>query len=184
MSRKSAVVAIGGNSLIKDKQHQTVRDQYIAAGETCWHVASMIKDGWDVAIGQARADEVLLGLHGNATRIPAVGFEGARLRNGAGERQCGHLAEGIDERGGRIGNGEHVAGFDALPSADGTAIKSQSFLENALLQLADGATEVLPGAKRVHKLQIEHPGSGLFGLLNNLFGCVHALFVLLECGQF
>jgi len=60
VSQKSAVVAIGGNSLIKDKQHQSVRDQYIAAGETCWHVASMIKDGWDVAIG-----------HGNG---PQVGF--------------------------------------------------------------------------------------------------------------
>jgi len=59
MARR-AVVAIGGNSLIKDKQHQTVRDQYIAAGETCWHIASMIKDGWDVAIG-----------HGNG---PQVGF--------------------------------------------------------------------------------------------------------------
>ncbi len=54
------MVAIGGNSLIKDKQHQSVRDQYIAAGETCWHVASMIRDGWDVAIG-----------HGNG---PQVGF--------------------------------------------------------------------------------------------------------------
>lgn len=60
MSGKTAVVAIGGNSLIKDKEHQTVRDQYIAAGETCWHIASMIKDGWDVAIG-----------HGNG---PQVGF--------------------------------------------------------------------------------------------------------------
>jgi len=60
MSGKRAVVAIGGNSLIKDKAHQTVRDQYIAAGETCWHVASMIKDGWDVVIG-----------HGNG---PQVGF--------------------------------------------------------------------------------------------------------------
>ncbi len=59
MARR-AVVAIGGNSLIKDKQHQTVRDQYIAAGETCWHIASMIRDGWDVAIG-----------HGNG---PQVGF--------------------------------------------------------------------------------------------------------------
>ena len=57
---KRAVVAIGGNSLIKDKQHETVRDQYVAAGETCWHIASMIKDGWDVAIG-----------HGNG---PQVGF--------------------------------------------------------------------------------------------------------------
>jgi carbamate kinase len=60
MRRKSAVVAIGGNSLIKDREHQTVRDQYIAAGETCWHIASMIKDGWNVAIG-----------HGNG---PQVGF--------------------------------------------------------------------------------------------------------------
>ena len=59
MSRR-AVVAIGGNSLIKDKEHESVRDQYVAAGETCWHVASMIKDGWDVAIG-----------HGNG---PQVGF--------------------------------------------------------------------------------------------------------------
>ena len=57
---KTAVVAIGGNSLIKDKFHQSVRDQYVAAGETCWHVASMIRDGWNVAIG-----------HGNG---PQVGF--------------------------------------------------------------------------------------------------------------
>jgi carbamate kinase len=60
MAGKRAVVAIGGNSLIKDKMHQTVRDQYVAAGETCWHIASMIQDGWDVAIG-----------HGNG---PQVGF--------------------------------------------------------------------------------------------------------------
>jgi len=60
MAKKTAVVAIGGNSLIKDKLHQTVRDQYIAAGETCWHIASMIKNGWEVAI-----------THGNG---PQVGF--------------------------------------------------------------------------------------------------------------
>jgi carbamate kinase len=60
MDARTAVVAIGGNSLIKDKFHQSVRDQYIAAGETCWHIAAMIRDGWDVAIG-----------HGNG---PQVGF--------------------------------------------------------------------------------------------------------------
>jgi carbamate kinase len=57
---KVAVVAIGGNSLIKDPQHQTVEDQYRAAGETCAHIAAMIKAGWDVAI-----------THGNG---PQVGF--------------------------------------------------------------------------------------------------------------
>ena len=58
--RKVAVVAIGGNSLIKDKQHQSVQDQYKAAGDTAFHIAKMIKAGWDVAIG-----------HGNG---PQVGF--------------------------------------------------------------------------------------------------------------
>lgn len=60
MSRKLAVVAIGGNSLIKDEQHKSVEDQYQAAKETCYHIADMIEAGWDVAIG-----------HGNG---PQVGF--------------------------------------------------------------------------------------------------------------
>jgi carbamate kinase len=58
--RKIAVVAIGGNSLIKDKKHQSVEDQYQAAQETARHIADMIEAGWDVAIG-----------HGNG---PQVGF--------------------------------------------------------------------------------------------------------------
>lgn len=59
-NERLAVVAIGGNSLIKDKQHQTVPDQYEAARETCAHIAGMIQQGWNVAIG-----------HGNG---PQVGF--------------------------------------------------------------------------------------------------------------
>ncbi len=57
---KVAVVAIGGNSLIKDKDHQTVPDQFAATRETCIHIANMIKQGWDVVI-----------THGNG---PQVGF--------------------------------------------------------------------------------------------------------------
>jgi carbamate kinase len=57
---KLAVIAIGGNSLIKDKTHQSVEDQYQAAKETTYHIADMIEQGWDVAIG-----------HGNG---PQVGF--------------------------------------------------------------------------------------------------------------
>jgi len=60
VARRTAVIAIGGNSLIKDRYHQTVRDQYIAAGETCWHIAGMIQAGWEVAV-----------THGNG---PQVGF--------------------------------------------------------------------------------------------------------------
>ncbi len=59
-NRKVAVVAIGGNSLIKDSNHQSVEDQYQAAKETTFHIADMIEAGWNVAIG-----------HGNG---PQVGF--------------------------------------------------------------------------------------------------------------
>jgi len=60
MAKNTLVVAIGGNSLIRDAQHQSVPDQYRALGETSGHIARIIKDGWHVAIG-----------HGNG---PQVGF--------------------------------------------------------------------------------------------------------------
>jgi carbamate kinase len=60
MSEKIAVIAIGGNSLVKDKAHQSVEDQFQAIKETSLHIADMIEDGWTVAIG-----------HGNG---PQVGF--------------------------------------------------------------------------------------------------------------
>src|SRR5512142_815433 len=60
MTKKLAVVAIGGNSLIKDEKHVTVEDQYQAAKETCYHIADLIAQGWEVAVG-----------HGNG---PQVGF--------------------------------------------------------------------------------------------------------------
>lgn len=60
MAKKVAVIAIGGNSLIKDKNHQSVEDQYQAAKDTCIHIADMIEAGYEVVIG-----------HGNG---PQVGF--------------------------------------------------------------------------------------------------------------
>ena len=57
---KRLVIAIGGNSLIKDKAHMTVPDQYAAAEETMPHIVDLVEQGWDVAI-----------THGNG---PQVGF--------------------------------------------------------------------------------------------------------------
>ena len=59
-ARKVAVVAIGGNSLIRGTGHQSVEDQREAAKETTRHIAEMVEAGWNVAIG-----------HGNG---PQVGF--------------------------------------------------------------------------------------------------------------
>lgn len=55
-----AVVAVGGNALIKDKSRQSVQDQYDCAKDTMSHIVDMIEKGWDVIIS-----------HGNG---PQVGF--------------------------------------------------------------------------------------------------------------
>ncbi len=57
---KVAVVAIGGNSLIKDREHQTVKDQYEAIEETSHHIAKLVEMGYETVI-----------IHGNG---PQVGF--------------------------------------------------------------------------------------------------------------
>jgi carbamate kinase len=74
--KKVAVVAIGGNSLIKSKEQQTVEDQYEAAKETAGHLVDMIEKGWDIAVG-----------HGNG---PQVGFI---LRRS----EIAHRVEGLHE---------------------------------------------------------------------------------------
>lgn len=58
--KQLAVIAIGGNSLIRDNSHQTVEDQYDAVCETAKHIVGMIEQGFDVVI-----------THGNG---PQVGF--------------------------------------------------------------------------------------------------------------
>ncbi|HAE85397.1 MAG TPA: carbamate kinase [Anaerolineaceae bacterium] len=55
-----AIVAVGGNALIKDNQHKSVHDQFAAAVDTMKHIADMIAEGWNVVV-----------THGNG---PQVGF--------------------------------------------------------------------------------------------------------------
>ncbi len=55
-----AVVAVGGNALIIDKDHQSIPDQYKAATVTSRYVADMVAAGWRVVL-----------THGNG---PQVGF--------------------------------------------------------------------------------------------------------------
>ncbi|MBT3240429.1 MAG: carbamate kinase [Chloroflexi bacterium] len=60
MNSKIAVVAVGGNALITNKNNKTVLDQFDAAKETMGHISSMIEQGWNVVL-----------THGNG---PQVGF--------------------------------------------------------------------------------------------------------------
>jgi carbamate kinase len=57
---KLAVVAIGGNSLIRDKTHLSIPDQYQEVALTARHITDMIEAGWNVIV-----------THGNG---PQMGF--------------------------------------------------------------------------------------------------------------
>lgn len=58
--RKLAVVAVGGNALIREKGKESLPAQYAAACVTMPHVVDMVQNGWDVVV-----------THGNG---PQVGF--------------------------------------------------------------------------------------------------------------
>ena len=58
MSKKVAVIAVGGNSLIKDPKRVSVEDQEQALVETADHIVDMIEAGWDVAIGHGNGPQV------------------------------------------------------------------------------------------------------------------------------
>jgi len=70
-SRKTAVVAVGGNALILDKKHEDVASQVGAVEQTCKHIADMVVQGWNVIV-----------THGNG---PQVGFILRRNELAAGE---------------------------------------------------------------------------------------------------
>src|SRR5580765_8757975 len=55
-----AVLAIGGNALIRDRKHESIVDQYAMVCELAEDIAGMIEAGWKVVV-----------THGNG---PQVGF--------------------------------------------------------------------------------------------------------------
>lgn len=59
-AQKTAVVAIGGNSLIRDPRHPDIPHQWDAVRTTARYIADMIAEGWNVVV-----------THGNG---PQVGF--------------------------------------------------------------------------------------------------------------
>ncbi len=87
---RTAVIAIGGNSLITDKEHQAVPDQYQAAAETCRHIAPLVAD----------SDLRLVITHGNG---PQVGFILRRSELAASELHMVPLDSCVADTQGALG---------------------------------------------------------------------------------
>ncbi|MGC5328265.1 carbamate kinase [Brevibacillus sp. SYSU BS000544] len=90
MNNKMSVVAIGGNSLIKDNKKISILDQLEAVRETCSNIAELVSAGWDVVI-----------THGNG---PQVGFIMRRNEIAAGEIPPEPLEIAVADTQGAIGS--------------------------------------------------------------------------------
>jgi carbamate kinase len=55
---RTAVVAVGGNSLIIDPKHESIPDQSKAAAITAHHIADMVAAGWNVVITHGSGPQV------------------------------------------------------------------------------------------------------------------------------
>ena len=58
---KKAVIALGGNALIKDDQEGTINEQFSNTREICKSIVKIIKNGWDVVV-----------THGNGPQVGAI----------------------------------------------------------------------------------------------------------------
>jgi carbamate kinase len=86
---KLAVVAVGGNALIRDEQHRSIDDQYDTAQETVRYVVDMIEAGWRVVFTHGSGPQMgfilrrsELALH-EVTPVP-MDYAGADLQGALG----------------------------------------------------------------------------------------------------
>jgi carbamate kinase len=59
---KLVIVAIGGNSLVRDNGHDSVQDQYEAVCETAVNIADMVAEGFNVVVTHGNGPQVGFGL--------------------------------------------------------------------------------------------------------------------------
>ena len=70
MNRKLAVVAFGGNALLKGDQKGTIEEQEANVYETCTHLVNLIKKDYDIVIGHGNGPQV-----GNVMLQHEAGFK-------------------------------------------------------------------------------------------------------------
>jgi carbamate kinase len=68
--KKRAVIALGGNALIKKDQKGTIYEQFANTRESCQSIVQMVKEGWDVVI-----------THGNGPQVGALVLQNQTARD-------------------------------------------------------------------------------------------------------
>jgi hypothetical protein len=113
--------------------------------------------------------QIRLRLLGDVARITRVLFLRDRIEHVADQAQRRYGGERIHHSGGGIRHDQHVGCVDRLPTANRRTVEAAAFLEQRFAELGHRNREVLPGAEKIQKLQIDAGRLLLFGKLDHLF---------------
>ncbi|MBT2699901.1 carbamate kinase [Bacillus sp. ISL-40] len=83
------IVAIGGNSLVREKGRDTVQDQYEAVCETAINIADMVEEGFNVVVTHGNGPQVGFGLRRSEIANEEVGMPIVPLVNCGADTQGG-----------------------------------------------------------------------------------------------
>ncbi|MGE4291978.1 MAG: carbamate kinase [Desulfovibrio sp.] len=104
MSRKLAVVAIGGNALIPDPARMSVHDQAELMKDICASIAAIVRSGWRVVVTHGNGPQVGMVMRRSelaALEVPALSLDyaGADLQGGIGYMFARGLRNEFDRLG-------------------------------------------------------------------------------------
>jgi carbamate kinase len=86
---KLVIVAIGGNSLVRENGRDSVNDQYEAVCETAVHIADMVEEGYSVVVTHGNGPQVGFGLRRSEIANEIVGMPAMPLVNCVADTQGG-----------------------------------------------------------------------------------------------
>jgi carbamate kinase len=83
------IVAIGGNSLVRDNGRDSVQDQYEAVQETAVNIADMVQEGYNVVVTHGNGPQVGFGLRRSEIASEIAGMTDVPLVNCVADTQGG-----------------------------------------------------------------------------------------------
>jgi carbamate kinase len=86
---KLVIVAIGGNSLVRDNGRDSVQDQYEAVQETAVNIADMVQEGFNVVVTHGNGPQVGFGLRRSEISNEIAGMPDVPLVNCVADTQGG-----------------------------------------------------------------------------------------------
>jgi carbamate kinase len=86
---KLVIVAIGGNSLVRENGRDSIQDQYEAVCETAVNIADMVEEGYDVVVTHGNGPQVGFGLRRSEIANEIAGMPEIPLVNCGADTQGG-----------------------------------------------------------------------------------------------